>query len=90
MESASDDKTIKFTVDEKEVELSQRDMLAKFVDLQPNFADSMFSELSKDKEHNEEDDTSKKEIKVQKYMDEHKVTYGDAVKACLEDTEEDK
>ena len=90
MESASDDKTIKFTVDEKETELSQRDMLVKFVDLQPNFADSMFAELSKDKEHNEEDDTSKKEIKVQKYMDEHKVTYGDAVKACLEDTEEDK
>jgi len=88
MESVSDDKVIKFTVDEKEVELSQRDMLMKFVDLQPNFADSMFAELSKDKEHNEENDESKNEIKVQKYMDEHKgVNYGDAVKACLEDTE---
>ena len=88
MESASDDKTIKFTVDEKETELSQRDMLAKFVDLQPNFADSMFAELSKDKEHNEENNESKNEIKVQKYMDEHKgVNYGDAVKACLDDTE---
>jgi len=88
MESTSDDKTIKFTVDEKETELSQRDMLMKFVDLQPNFADSMFAELSKDKEHSEENDESKNEIKVQKYMDEHKgVNYGDAVKACLEDTE---
>ena len=88
MESVSDDKVIKFTVDEKETELSQRDMLMKFVDLQPNFADSMFAELSKDKEHNKENDESKNEIKVQKYMDEHKgVNYGDAVKACLDDTE---
>jgi len=48
----------------------------------------MFAELSKDKEHNKENDESKNEIKVQKYMDEHKgVNYGDAVKACLEDTE---
>ncbi|MBA7589921.1 hypothetical protein ES708_32020 [subsurface metagenome] len=93
VESASDEKKIKFTVDEKEVEFSQRELLGKFIELQPNFSDSIFAELSKGGEEEEEgeDKLTPKEKKVQKYMDEHKgISYRDAVLAVLESTEESK
>jgi len=93
IESASDEKKIKFTVDDKETELSQRELLEKFIELQPNFSDSIFAELSKGGEEEEEgeDKLSPEEKKIQKYMAEHKeVSYRDAVLACLESTEESK
>jgi cation transport regulator len=79
--STSDEKKIKFTVDNKEVEL------------QPNFSDKIFAELSKGGEKEEEGKgkLTPEEKKVQKYMDEHKdVSYRDAVLAVLESTEEKK
>jgi cation transport regulator ChaB len=91
--STSDEKKIKFTVDNKEVELSQRELLEKFIELQPNFSDKIFAELSKGGEKEEEgkDKLTPEEKKVQKYMDEHKdVSYRDAVLAVLESTEEKK
>ncbi len=93
IESASDEKKIKFTVDEKEVELSQRELLEKFIDLQPNFSDSIFAELSKGGEEEEEgeDKLTPEEKKVQKYMAENKgVSYRDAVLAVLDSTEPKK
>jgi len=93
VESTSDEKKIKFTVDDKEVELSQRELLEKFIELQPNFSDSIFAELSKGEEEEEEgkDKLTPEEKKVQKYMDDHKdVSYRDAVLACLDATEEKK
>jgi hypothetical protein len=93
IESASDKKIIKFTIDEKEVELSQRELLEKFIELQPNFSDSIFTELSKGGEEEEEgeDKLTPEEKKVQKYMDEHKdISYRDAVLAVLSSTEESK
>lgn len=93
IESASDKKIIKFTIDEKEVELSQRELLEKFIDLQPNFSDSIFAELSKGGEEEEEGEekSTPEEKKIQKYMAEHKdVSYRDAVLAVLESTEESK
>jgi cation transport regulator ChaB len=92
MESTSDEKKIKFTEDRKEVELSQRELLGKFIELQPNFSDSIFAELSKDGEEEEgEDKLSLEEKEVQKYMAEHKdVKYRDAVLAVLDSTEEKK
>jgi cation transport regulator ChaB len=91
--STSDEKKIKFTVDNKEVELSQRELLEKFIELQPNFSDKIFAELSKGGEKEEEgkDKLTPEEKKVQKYMAEHKdVSYRDAVLAVLESTEEKK
>lgn len=93
MESASDEKKIKFTVDQKETELSQRELLENFIGLQPNFSDSIFAELSKSEEEGEEDQDklTPEEKKVQKYMDEHQgVSYRDAVLAVLDATEEKK
>jgi len=94
VESASDEKKIKFTVDDKETKLSQRELLEKFIELQPNFSDSIFAELSKGEEEEEEEGKEKltpEEKKVQKYMDEHKdVSYRDAVQAALDATEEKK
>lgn len=93
VESTSDEKKIKFTVDDKETKLSQRELLEKFIELQPNFSDSIFAELSKGEEEEEEgkDKLSLEEKKVQKYMDEHeKATYREAVLACLDATEEKK
>lgn len=92
MESTSDEKKIKFTIDKKEEELSQRELLTKFVELQPDFSQSIFAELSKDGEdHEGDDDVSDKEKKIQKYMAEHKVSYRDAVLECgIEDTEEEE
>jgi len=92
VESASDEKKIKFTVDDKETKLSQRELLEKFIELQPNFSDSIFAELSKGEEEKEGDDKlSPEEKKVQKYMAEHKdVKYRDAVLAVLDSTEEKK
>jgi len=93
VESTSDEKKIKFTVDNKEAELSQRELLVKFIELQPNFSDSIFAELSKGEEEKEEgkDKLTPEEKKVQKYMDEHKdVKYRDAVLAVLDATEEKK
>lgn len=88
MESTSDEKKIKFTVDKKEEELSQRELLAKFIELQPDFSQSIFAELSKDgKEHEGDDKVSDNEKKIQKYMAENKVSYRDAVVAVLDDTE---
>jgi hypothetical protein len=80
-------------VDSKEIELSQRELLEKFIELQPNFSDKIFAELSKGGEKEEEgkDKLTPEEKKVQKYMDEHKdVSYRDAVLAVLESTEEKK
>ncbi len=91
--STSDEKKIKFTVDNKETELSQRELLEKFIELQPNFSDSIFAELSKGEEEKEEgkDKLTPEEKKVQKYIDEHKgVSYRDAVLAVLDATEEKK
>jgi cation transport regulator ChaB len=91
--STSDEKKIKFMVDSKEIELSQRELLEKFIELQPNFSDKIFAELSKGGEKEEEgkDKLTPEEKKVQKYMDEHKdVSYRDAVLAVLESTEEKK
>lgn len=91
--STSDEKKIKFTVDEKETELSQRELLEKFIELQPNFSDSIFAELSKGEEEKGEgkEKLTPEEQKVQKYMDEHKdVSYRDAVLAVLDATEEKK
>jgi hypothetical protein len=92
--STSDEKKIKFTVDNKETELSQRELLEKFIELQPNFSDSIFAELSKGEEEEGEKGKEKltpEEKKVQKYMDEHKeATYRDAVLAVLDSTEEKK
>ncbi len=93
VESTSDEKKIKFTVDDKEAKLSQRELLEKFIELQPNFSDSIFAELSKGEEEEEEgkDKLSPEEKKVQKYMDEHKdVSYRNAVLAVLDSTEEKK
>ena len=93
VESTSDEKKIKFTVDNKEAELSQRELLEKFIELQPNFSDSIFAELSKGEEEKEEgkDKSTPEEKKVQKYMDEHKeATYREAVLAVLDATEEKK
>ena len=93
VESTSDEKTIKFTVDDKETKLSQRELLEKFIELQPNFSDSIFAELSKGEEEEEEgkDKLTPEEKKVQKYMDEHKgVSYRDAVLAVLDTTEPKK
>jgi len=93
MESAFDEKKIKFTVDNKETELSQRELLEKFVELQPNFSDSIFAELSKGEEEEGEgkDKLTPEEKKVQKYMAENKgVSYRDAVLATLDATEEKK
>ena len=93
VESTSDEKKIKFTVDDKETELSQRELLVKFIELQPNFSDSIFAELSKGEEEEEEgkDKLSPEEKKVQKYMADHKeVSYRDAVLAVLDATEEKK
>jgi len=93
VESTSDEKKIKFTVDNKEAELSQRELLVKFIELQPNFSDSIFAELSKGEEEKEEgkDKLTPEEKKVQKYMDEHKeATYREAVLAVLDATEEKK
>jgi len=93
VESTSDEKKIKFTVDDKETELSQRELLEKFIELQPNFSDSIFAELSKGEEEEEEgkDKSTPEEKKVQKYMDEHKdVSYRDAVLAVLDTTEPKK
>lgn len=92
MESTSDEKEIKFTVDKKEEEFTQRELLAKFIELQPDFSAPMFTELSKDGEGADGDsDVSEKEKKIQKYMAEHKdVSYRDAVLECgIEDTEEE-
>ena len=93
VESTFDEKKIKFTVDNKETELSQRELLEKFIELQPNFSDSIFAELSKGEEEKEEgkDKLTPEEKKVQKYMDEHKeATYREAVLAVLDSTEEKK
>jgi len=92
MESTSDEKKIKFTEDKKETELSQRELLGKFIELQPNFSDSIFAELSKGEEEKEGDNKlSPEEKKIQKYMAEHKeVSYRDAVLATLDSTEEEK
>ena len=93
IESTSDEKKIKFTVDDKETELSQRELLVKFIELQPNFSDSIFAELSKGEEEKEEgkDKLTPKEKKVQKYMAENKgVSYREAVLAVLKTTEEKK
>jgi len=92
MESTSDEKKIKFTEDKKETELSQRELLGKFIELQPNFSDSIFAELSKGEEEKEGDNKlSPEEKKVQKYMAENKgVSYRDAVLAVLDSTEEKK
>ncbi len=93
VESTSDEKKIKFTVDDKETKLSQRELLEKFIELQPNFSDSIFAELSKGEEEEEEgkDKLSPEEKKVQKYMDDHeKATYREAVLAVLDSTEEKK
>jgi len=93
VESTSDEKKIKFTVDNKETELSQRELLEKFIGLQPNFSDSIFAELSKGEEEKEEgkDKLTPEEKKVQKYMDDHKeATYREAVLAVLDSTEEKK
>ncbi|GAH26629.1 unnamed protein product, partial [marine sediment metagenome] len=54
VESTSDEKKIKFTIDDKETKLSQRELLVKFIELQPNFSDSIFAELSKGEEEEEE------------------------------------
>jgi len=89
--STSDEKKIKFTEDKKEIELSQRELLVKFIELQPNFSDSIFAELSKSGEKDEDDKSTGQEKKVQKYMAEHKeVSYRDAVLATLDATEEKK
>ena len=93
IESTSDEKTIKFTVDDKETELSQRELLEKFIELQPNFSDSIFAELSKGEEEEEEGEEklTPEEKKIQKYMAEHKdVSYRDAVLAVLDTTESKK
>jgi len=94
VESTSDEKKIKFTVDNKETELSQRNLLEKFIELQPNFSDSIFAELSKGEEEKEEgkDKLTPEEKKVQEYMDKHKdVSYRDAVLKCgIKTTEEKK
>ncbi|RLC35830.1 MAG: hypothetical protein DRH33_07960, partial [Candidatus Nealsonbacteria bacterium] len=93
IESTSDEKTIKFTVDDKETELSQRELLEKFIELQPNFSDSIFAELSKGEEEEEEGEEklTPEEKKVKKYMAEHKdVSYRDAVLAVLDTTESKK
>ena len=93
IESTSDEKKIKFTVDNKETKLSQRELLEKFIVLQPNFSDSIFAELSKGEEEEEEgkDKLTSEEKKVQKYMAEHKdISYRDAVLATLKNTEEKK
>jgi hypothetical protein len=93
VESTSDEKKIKFTVDDKETELSQRELLEKFIELQPNFSDSIFAELSKGEEEEEEgkDKSTPEEKKVQKYMADHKgVSYRDAVLAVLDTTEPKK
>ena len=91
--STSDEKVIKFTADGIETDLSQRELLEKFINLQPNFSDSIFTELSKGGEEEEEggEKLTPKEKKVQKYIDEHKgVSYRDAVLAVLDSTEEPK
>ena len=91
--STSDEKKIKFTVDNKETELSQRELLEKFIELQPNFSDSIFAELSKGEEGDkeEEEKLTPEEKKVQKYMAGHKdISYRDAVLAVLKTTEEKK
>lgn len=93
VESASDEKKIKFTVDNKETEFSQRELLVKFIELQPNFSDSIFAELSKGEEEKEEgkDKLTPEEKKVQKYINEHKgVSYREAVLATLDATEPKK
>jgi len=93
VESASDEKKIKFTADGKETEISQRYLLEEFIKLQPNFSDSIFTELSKGGEEEEEgeDKLTSEEKKVQKYIDEHKgVSYRDAVLAVLDTTEPKK
>ena len=93
VESTSDEKKIKFTVNNKETELSQRELLVKFIELQPNFSDSIFAELSKGEEEEGEgkDKLTPEEKKVQKYMADNKgVSYRDAVLACLDTTEEKK
>ena len=93
IESTSDEKKIKFTVDDKETELSQRELLVKFIELQPNFSDKIFAELSKgeEEEGKGKDKSTPEEKKVQKYMDEHKdISYRDAVLAVLDATEEKK
>jgi len=93
IESASDEKKIKFTADGKETEISQRNLLEEFIKLQPNFSDSIFTELSKSEEEEEEgeDKLTPEEKKVQKYMDEHKdISYRDAVLAVLDSTEGSK
>jgi len=91
MESTSDEKKIKFTVNKKETELSQRELLTKFIELQPDFSQSIFAELSKDGEHKNDDGKSDNDKKIEKYMAENKdVSYRDAVLACVEDTEEEK
>jgi hypothetical protein len=93
IESTSDERTIKFTVDKKETQISQRALLEKFIELQPNFSDKIFAELSKDgeKEKEGEDKLTPEEKKVNKYMAENKgVTYRQAVLAILKTTEEKK
>ena len=92
VESTSDEKKIKFTVDDKETKLSQRELLEKFIELQPNFSDSIFAELSKGEEEEEgKDKLTPEEKKVQKYMADHKdVSYREAVLATLDSTEEKK
>jgi len=93
IESASDEKEFKFTADGKETKISQRNLLEEFIKLQPNFSDSIFAELSKGGEEEEEgeDKLTPEEKKVQKYMAENKdVSYRDAVLAVLDTTESKK
>jgi len=94
VESTSDEKKIKFTVDDKETKLSQRELLEKFIELQPNFSDSIFAELSKGEEEQEEEGKEKltpEEKKVQKYMEKNpNVSYRDSVLAVLDSTESKK
>ncbi|GAJ14739.1 unnamed protein product [marine sediment metagenome] len=93
IESTSDEKKIKFTADGKETEISQRYLLEEFIKLQPNFSDSIFAELSKGGEEEEEGEEklTPEEKKIQKYMAEHKdISYRDAALEVLESTEESK
>ena len=70
------------TEDGKEKKASQRELLERFIELQPNFAKKLFTEFSTDSGEEEGDSV---EEQIRTYMEKHKVSYVEAVRALFPD-----
>jgi len=83
LESASEEKVHTYTDGEgKETKVSQRELLEKFLETQPNFAEGIFKEYSQSGE-GEKEKTAVQEVdkKVKEMLKEdEELTYGDALK----------